>query len=63
MGEKKSGAEVIIDVGILAIGLTKNPAADYCLKFIDDAVRGRIKANRLGKDDKSRSGKSDEGVI
>ncbi|MFQ6075079.1 MAG: hypothetical protein ACE5Z5_02935 [Candidatus Bathyarchaeia archaeon] len=34
----------MIDVGILAVGLSKNPATSYCLEVIDDAVRGRIRA-------------------
>jgi len=44
MGEKEIRADVVIDVGILAVGLSKNPATDYCLELIEDAVRGRIRA-------------------
>ena len=44
MGEKEVRADAVIDVGVLAIGLSKNPATDYCLELIEDAVRGRIRA-------------------
>lgn len=44
MGEKEVRADVVIDVGILAVGLSKNPATEYCLEVIEDAVRGRIRA-------------------
>jgi len=44
MGEKEVRADAVIDVGILAVGLSKNPATDYCLELIEDAVRGRIRA-------------------
>lgn len=44
MGEKEVRADAVIDVGILAVGLSKNPAADCCLEVIEDAVRGRIRA-------------------
>jgi len=44
MGEKEVRADAVIDVGILAVGLSKNPATDYCLELIEDAVRGRIQA-------------------
>lgn len=44
MGEKEVRADAVIDVGILAVGLSKNPATEYCLQLIDDAVRGRIRA-------------------
>jgi len=44
MGEKEIRADAVIDVGVLAIGLSKNPATDCCLELIDDAVRGRIRA-------------------
>lgn len=43
MVKKKTGIDAILDVGILVIGLTKNPANKYCLKIIDDAVHGTIK--------------------
>jgi len=44
MGEKEVRADAVIDVGILAVGLSKNPVTDYCLEVIEDAVRGRIRA-------------------
>lgn len=44
MGEKEVRADAVIDVGILAVGLSKNPATDYCLELIEDAVKGRIRA-------------------
>jgi len=44
MGEKEVRADAVIDVGILAVGLSKNPATNYCLEVIEDAVRGRIRA-------------------
>jgi len=44
MGEKEVRADAVIDVGILAVGLSRNPATDYCLEVIEDAVRGRIRA-------------------
>jgi predicted nucleic acid-binding protein len=44
MGEKEVRADALIDVGILAVGLSKNPATDYCLELIEDAVKGRIRA-------------------
>jgi len=44
MGEKEVRADAVIDVGILAVGLSKNPATDYCLGLIEDAVKGRIRA-------------------
>jgi len=44
MGEKEVRADAVIDVGILAVGLSKNPATEYCLEVIEDAVRGRIRA-------------------
>lgn len=43
MGEKEARADAVVDVGILAVGLSKNPATDYCLELIEDAVRGRIR--------------------
>lgn len=43
MGEKEVRADAVIDVGILAVGLSKNPATDYCLELIEDAVKGRIR--------------------
>jgi len=43
MGEKEVRADAVIDVGILAVGLSENPATDYCLEVIEDAVRGRIR--------------------
>jgi len=44
MGEKEVRADAVIDVGVLAVGLSRNPATDYCLEVIEDAVRGRIRA-------------------
>jgi len=44
MGEKEVRADAVIDVGILAVGLSKNPATDHCLEIIEDAVKGRIRA-------------------
>lgn len=44
MGEKEVRADAVIDVGILAVGLSKNPATDYCLELIEDAVKGRIRS-------------------
>jgi len=44
MGEKEVRADAVIDVGILAVGLSKNPATDQCLEVIEDAVKGRIRA-------------------
>lgn len=44
MGEKEVRADAVIDVGILAVGLSRNPAATYCLEIIEDAVKGRIRA-------------------
>lgn len=44
MDEKQIRADALIDVGILAVGLSKNPATEYCLNVIEDAVRGRIRA-------------------
>jgi len=44
MGEKEVRADAVIDVGILAVGLSRNPATQYCLQVIEDAVRGRIRA-------------------
>jgi len=44
MGEREARADAVIDVGILAVGLSENPATDYCLEVIDDAVKGRIRA-------------------
>jgi len=44
MGEKEVRADAVIDVGILAVGLSRNPATDHCLEVIEDAVRGRIRA-------------------
>jgi len=43
LGEKEARADAVVDVGILAVGLSKNPATDYCLELIEDAVRGRIR--------------------
>ncbi|MGB9717839.1 MAG: type II toxin-antitoxin system VapC family toxin [Thermoproteota archaeon] len=43
MGEKEARADAVVDVGILAVGLSKNPATDYCLELMEDAVRGRIR--------------------
>jgi len=42
MGAREARADVVIDVGILAVGFSENPATDYCLEVIDDAVKGRI---------------------
>jgi predicted nucleic acid-binding protein len=44
LGEKEVRADALIDVGILAVGLSRNPATDYCLELIEDAVKGRIRA-------------------
>ncbi|MEM4165505.1 MAG: type II toxin-antitoxin system VapC family toxin [Nitrososphaerales archaeon] len=44
MGEKEVRADAVIDVGILAVGLSKNPATGYCLELIEDAVKGRVRA-------------------
>jgi len=44
MDEKEVRADAVIDVGILAVGLSKNPATGYCLEVIEDVVRGRIRA-------------------
>lgn len=44
MGEKEVRADAVIDVGVLAVGLSRNPATDCCLEVIEDAVRGRIRA-------------------
>lgn len=44
MGKKEVRADAVIDVGILAVGLSRNPAATYCLEVIEDAVKGRIRA-------------------
>jgi len=41
MGEKEVRADALIDVGILAVGLSKNPATDYCLEFIEDGLRAK----------------------
>ena len=43
MGEKEVRADAVIDVGVLAVGLSKNPATDHCLEIIEDAVKGRIR--------------------
>jgi len=43
MGEKEVRVDAVIDVGILAVGLSRNPATDFCLEVIEDAVRGRIR--------------------
>mgnify|MGYP001154438091 CR=1 FL=1 len=44
MGEKEVRADAVIDVGILAVGLSRNPATHHCLEVIEDAVKGRIRA-------------------
>ncbi|MFP3951971.1 MAG: hypothetical protein ACLFVP_07540 [Candidatus Bathyarchaeia archaeon] len=44
MGEKEVRADAIIDVGVLAVGLSRNPATEPCLEVIEDAVRGKIRA-------------------
>ncbi|MFW6111125.1 MAG: hypothetical protein ACOC6H_03720 [Thermoproteota archaeon] len=44
MGEKEVRADAVIDVGILAVALSKNPATNFCLSLIEDAVKGRIRA-------------------
>ncbi len=44
MDAKEVRADAVIDVGILAVGLSRNPATDHCLEVIEDAVRGRIRA-------------------
>ncbi|KPV62786.1 MAG: hypothetical protein AOA65_1629 [Candidatus Bathyarchaeota archaeon BA1] len=44
MGEKEVRADAVIDVGVLAVGLSRNPATDHCLEVIEDAVRGRVRA-------------------
>ena len=44
MGKKEIRADAVIDVGILAVGLSKNPAISYCLEVIEDIVKGRIRA-------------------
>lgn len=44
MGEKEARADAVIDVGVLAVGLSKNPATACCLEVVEDAVRGRIRA-------------------
>jgi len=44
MGEKEVRADAVIDVGVLAVGLSRNPATEPCLEVIEDAVRGRIRA-------------------
>ena len=43
MGEKEIRADAVMDVGILAVGLSRNPATNYCLEAIEDAVKGRIR--------------------
>jgi predicted nucleic acid-binding protein len=44
MGETEVRADAVIDVGILAVGLSENPATNYCLELVEDAVKGRIRA-------------------
>jgi len=44
VGEEAVRADALVDVGVLAVGLSKNPATEYCLEIIEDAVRGRIRA-------------------
>jgi len=44
VGEKEVRPDAVINVGVLAVGLSRNPATDYCLGIIEDAVRGRIRA-------------------
>ena len=45
MGEKEVRADAVIHVGVLAVGLSRNPATDHCLEIIEDVVKGRIRGH------------------